>query len=92
MTHDVAIDCRPDRDGWTCDVRVGNDDGATRHTVTVARGVLERLRPEADDPEQLVRDAFAFLLDREPRESILGSFELPVIGRYFPEWEAGRRP
>ncbi len=33
-------------------------------------------------------DAFAFLLEREPRESILHSFDLPVIGRYFPEWES----
>ena len=41
----------------------------------------------AADPEALVRAAFDFLLTREPRESILRRFELPVIGRYFPEWE-----
>jgi hypothetical protein len=28
-----------------------------------------------------------FLLEREPKESILGQFDLPVIGRYFPEYE-----
>jgi hypothetical protein len=27
------------------------------------------------------------MLEREPRESILREFELPVIGRYFPEYE-----
>ena len=31
---------------------------------------------------------FDFLLTREPRESILRRFDLPVIGRYFPDWEA----
>ena len=30
---------------------------------------------------------FEFLLAREPKESILPSFEIPVIGRYFPEFE-----
>jgi hypothetical protein len=34
-----------------------------------------------------VRASFEFLLAHEPRESILRSFELPVIGRYFPEWQ-----
>jgi hypothetical protein len=30
---------------------------------------------------------FEFLLQRESNTSILSSFELPVIGRYFPEYE-----
>jgi hypothetical protein len=34
-----------------------------------------------------VRDCFAFLLEREPTESILSSFDVGVIGRYFPEFE-----
>ena len=32
--------------------------------------------------------AFEFLLENEPKESILGRFELPLIGRYFPNFEA----
>ena len=61
---------------------------ATRHEVSVSGELLERLRPGAGDPAELVRDSFAFLLAREPRESILRSFALEVIGRYFGEWEA----
>jgi hypothetical protein len=34
-----------------------------------------------------VRDCFAFPLEREPTESILSSFDVGVIGRYFPEFE-----
>jgi hypothetical protein len=87
----IAVDCRPDAAGWSCIVTVGDDPAATRHVVEVTRDVLGRLRPTADAPEQLVRDSFAFLLEREARESILGSFDLPLIGRYFPEWEAAVR-
>jgi hypothetical protein len=36
----------------------------------------------------LVDRSFRFLLAREPASSILRSFDLPVIGRYFPEYEA----
>jgi hypothetical protein len=49
---------------------------------------LERLAPGAAAPENLVRGSFEFLLAREPRESILSAFDLPLIGRYFPEYEA----
>ncbi|MBL7183234.1 MAG: hypothetical protein ISS50_02165, partial [Anaerolineae bacterium] len=37
-------------------------------------------------PEDLVAESFRFLLEREPKESILRSFDLMVIGRYFPEY------
>ena len=32
-------------------------------------------------PERLLEASFEFLLEREPRESIMRSFELPIIGR-----------
>lgn len=90
MTHGqlVNLECHPDGDGWRCMVSVGGDAGPTRHEVRVSREILERLRPGDVEPDALVRDSFAFLLAREPRESILPSFELQVIGRYFPEWGA----
>ena len=37
--------------------------------------------------EELVRRSFEFLLEREPKESILSRFDLTVISRYFPEYE-----
>lgn len=66
------------------------DDGRsarTTHEVTVTGSDLNRLAPGAADPEDLVRRSFAFLLAREPGESILRRFDLPAIGRYFPEYE-----
>jgi hypothetical protein len=34
-----------------------------------------------------VEESFRFLLEREPKESILRRFNLTVISRYFPEYE-----
>ena len=36
--------------------------------------------------ERLLRASFEFLLEREPKESILRRFDLPAIERYFPEY------
>ena len=41
--------------------------------------------------EDLIQSSFEFLLEREPKESILRKFDLPVIARYFPEYERAIR-
>ena len=74
--------------GWLCLVKILDGPFSTEHRVTVAPAVLERLDPGAADAERLVRTAFAFLLEREAASSILRSFDITVIGRYFPGWEA----
>lgn len=88
MSHPVSVVCRLTPDGFSCDVRVGSDPEATRHEVSVSQADLARLAPGHYDPEELVSASFAFLLQREPRESILRRFELPLIERYFPGYEA----
>lgn len=67
-------------------VRVREGDEETNHDVSVARELIERLAP-AESPESFVRRCFAFLLVREPKESILRRFDASVIGSYFPEFE-----
>jgi hypothetical protein len=59
----------------------------TQHRVRVSRADLARLAPGASDPMGLVEASFAFLLERETKESILREFDLTVIGRYFHEYE-----
>ena len=88
MSSSVRVACHESSDGWACRVTVGDDPGATSHEVTVTRPMLARLRPDDDAPDALVADSFAFLLAHEPRESILRSFELTEIGRYFAGWES----
>jgi hypothetical protein len=88
---ELDIVCRQASEGgdWTCDVTVAVEGGSTtRHAVTVAQSDLERLDPGARDPHLLVDASFRFLLEREPPGSILRSFDLSVINRYFPEFES----
>jgi len=91
MRHPVSIDCRHTPSGFSCLVVVGDDAAATRHTVSVSQTYLEQLAPGHYDPERLVVASFDYLLAREPRESILRSFDLPVVERYFPGYEAEMR-
>ena len=74
-------------DPLTFDVVVRDGKGETRHKVTMARALAERLTAGQHTPERCIEAAFRFLLDREPKESILGSFDVTVISRYFPEFE-----
>lgn len=68
-------------------VVVSDDSGKTRHDVTMAEETFVRLAGEHDVPEGVIEAAFRFLLDREPKESILTRFDVEVISRYFPEFE-----
>jgi len=68
-------------------VRISEGGSETTHDVTVSANDYTRLGGGKVEPEELVRRSFEFLLEREPKESILTRFELSVIGRYFPEYE-----
>lgn len=74
-------------DPFVFQVTVTERTGRTRHRVTLAMTDYERLSRGVVSPEALVSESFRFLLEREPKEAILSSFDLPVIGRYFPEYE-----
>ena len=69
------------------EVEVSEGGGQTRHRVTMSRATHATLAHGTADPEACIRAAFAFLLDREPKESILSRFDVTVISRYFPEFE-----
>lgn len=68
-------------------VTVSEGDGSTTHHVTVTPDDLRRLGGDAT-AERLLEASFEFLLEREPKESILRSFDITIIGRYFPEYPA----
>ena len=77
------IHVEPAADGY--EVRITEGGGETRHRVTMgdAVGLAAGYPSEAE----FVRACFEFLLAREPKEQILERFEIPVISRYFPEFE-----
>ena len=81
------IDVRQMGDGDPMRFEVAVVDGTTtRHEVTMSAADFERLA-QGRTPDRVIEAAFRFLLDREPKESILRSFDVSVIGRYFPEFE-----
>ncbi|MFP4004534.1 MAG: hypothetical protein ACLFV8_12215 [Alphaproteobacteria bacterium] len=77
-----------DADPLSFEVTVGEGNGQTRHQVTLSRADYERFASGPCTPERCIEAAFRFLLDREPKEAILPSFDVSVISRYFPEFEA----
>ena len=74
--------------GGSSKYRVTIDDRgkSSQFTVTATPEDVERYAPAGTTPERLIHASFEFLLEREPASSILSSFALPVIERYFPEY------
>ena len=68
-------------------VRITEAGSDTTHDVTVSPNDYAKLAGDNIQAEELVRRSFEFLLEREPKESILARFDLSVISRYFPEYE-----
>lgn len=60
---------------------------ATTHIVSVKPDYVEKLVGNKVPTEVLIKKSFEFLLERESNTSILRSFDLSVIARYFPEYE-----
>jgi hypothetical protein len=67
------------------EVKVGGTTQTT-HRVTLRDADRQRLGGKDVSAERLVEESFRFLLEREPNTSILNSFELPLIGKYFPQY------
>lgn len=64
------------------------DSGSvTIHKVILSKEYYQKLSNGKCTPEELIRKSFEFLLERESNRSILRSFDLQVIGEYFPEYE-----
>ena len=70
-------------DGWIFDVEIKG----MGYKVTVPKEYWEKVTQKSVEPKELIRRSFEFLLAREPKESILREFELPIIQKYFPEYE-----
>ena len=58
----------------------------TAHTVTVTDQSLIDLTDNNVTKTQLLEFSFKFLLEREPNTSILSSFDINVISKYFSDY------
>ena len=84
---DVQVEKTESDDCYQFQVAVSERGSESRYHVTLSKADYKRLVGAEASPEELVAESFRFLLEREPKESILRSFDLTVIGRYFPEYE-----
>lgn len=84
----VEVRCTPDGSGYRCAVDISDPTGSSHHVVRVTGKDVDRWG-HGRSVEQLVADSFAFLLEREPKESILREFDLSVIERYFSDYDGG---
>jgi len=85
-THALNITRLAGDDPLAFDVVVQDGSGETRHHVTLSRADHARLSPAAG-PQKTIEAAFRFLLDHEPKESILPRFDIAMIDKYFPQFE-----
>ena len=86
MTSQIAVTADPAGD-LAFEVVVREAGGESRHRVTVSPEDAARFSRLGADPARAVEAAMTFLLDREPKELILGSFDISVIRRYFPGFD-----
>ena len=74
---------------------IGNDDflvkvnatTSTEHRVTLTDAYWDQIWNSSLPKQEIISRSFAFLLEREPNSSIMRTFDLPVIQRYFGEYE-----
>ena len=82
--HAVVVgEGEQDRDRIRYHVTVGAKD----FEVTVHEEEAALLAPGVDT-KRLVEESFRFLLERESESSILPSFDISVIERYFPDYRS----
>ena len=58
----------------------------TTHTVTITDQRLNDLTDNNVTKTQLLKFSFRFLLEREPNTSILSSFDINLISKYFSDY------
>ena len=74
---------------------IGDDDflvkvsapTSTEHRVSLTDAYWEQIWNSSLPKKEIIARSFAFLLERELNSSILRTFDLPVIQRYFGEYE-----
>jgi hypothetical protein len=82
----ISVSADPAR-AMTFDVVVRDARGESRHRVTMQGDEAQRWAGLGAESLHCVEAAMRFLLDREPKESILGAFDMRVIRRYFPDFD-----
>jgi len=75
------------KDENTFQVTVEEDNTQTSHTVMLDDTFHKKITGGIIPKEEVIKKSFEFLLEREPKESILPRFDLRDISKFFPEFE-----
>lgn len=83
---DILVKTRKKAPHFAFDVTVKESDSTSTHEVTMKTSFYSSLGTNTT-PEEVVEKSFEFLLEREPKESILDRFDIEIIASYFPEYK-----
>jgi hypothetical protein len=86
MARIEVREVKSEKDLFEYEVEIRDNGTSSLHRVKVGREDYEKLTGGRIPPEVLVEKSFEFLLEREPKESILKSFNLSIISNYFREY------
>jgi len=86
MNQNILINRTKTDTGWKFDVTIVEKGSETKHTVTMSDDFYNSLNTE-ESPDKVIEESFRFLLEKEPKESILRSFDVTVISNYFPDYK-----
>ena len=81
----TSITVTGENESWA--VTVADSASSRAYTVSLRDDYFKSLSDGVESKASFIRRSFEFLLERESKESILGSFDLGVISNYFPEYE-----
>ena len=68
-------------------VTIEEKSSRSEHEVTLEDGYYQDITDGKITKEELIKNSFEFLLERESKESILFKFNVRIIKNYFPEYE-----
>ena len=87
MSEIVVREVKSGEELFEYEVEVRESGSTSLYAVAVQREDYEKLTAGGRvSPEVLVEKSFEFLLEREPKESILKNFNLNIISHYFREY------
>jgi hypothetical protein len=84
---EITVQTQEIENGWQFEVEIKEKDSKTKYQVTMDKDFYQRISAGRISPQDLVKKSFEFLLEREPKESILPKFNIKVISHYFPQYQ-----
>lgn len=91
MAKISVVTLPPTDDRWRYLVEITESDGSgskTSHQVSMGKDYyMDMTERGRIIPEEFIEKSFEFLLEKEPKDSILRQFDIIQINDYFPEYE-----